>query len=197
MEILRYHNLHLPDEVAVFSVPLSGIRRHDTEALVYDVRVGPNAILRHYAFYHHWFEVNVSFDANGSLVTEPGPVDWCFNCDVSMPLLLHAGDVYNADLCLDILVAPDGLAYAVKDEDEFDDAIKAGWIEASEVVGARRGLAELQDLLESCSFLDFLQSVCPWHNVTDAPLQPPLEVLRLADVPLLQLPQRLLVGKGG
>lgn len=48
-DYILHYDLHLPDEVRVFTVPASGVRRWDPEAVVYDVRLG-DIVLRHYAF---------------------------------------------------------------------------------------------------------------------------------------------------
>lgn len=76
---LRYYNLHEPDDLRVFPVPLAALRRWDDQRLVYDVRHG-DLVLRHYAFSHYWFEVNCVLDLSGAFVPEHGPIDWSFNC---------------------------------------------------------------------------------------------------------------------
>jgi hypothetical protein len=183
--VLLHHNLKAPDEVAVFSVPAGGIRRWDEEALVYDVRVSETLGLRHYAFFRRWFQVNCSLDLAGRFVTEPGPIDWCFNCDVSTPLFSVGAAAYGMDLELDVLVEPDGRRHVVIDEEEFEHTLRQGWMTPVEADGARRGLEELLGLIDSGSFLPFLEAVAPFRDLDDIPLQPPVAFRRLADVPLL------------
>lgn len=140
---LSFHNLHLPDEVRVFAVPVGAVRRWDDETLVYDVRVPSGGVLRHYSFYRRWFEVNCSLGADGRFVTEPGPIDWSFNGDVCSPCFSRGAAVYNVDLLLDVLVAPDGREHAVKDREEFERAVACGWLSAGEATGARRARLSL------------------------------------------------------
>jgi hypothetical protein len=182
---LSHHNLKAPDEVAVFSVPARGIRRWDAEALVYDVRVSEHGALRHYAFFRRWFQVNVTLDLEGRFVPEPGPIDWCFNCDVSTPIFTLGPHAYSMDLELDVLAAPDGQRHVVVDEDEFAHASRQGWITEIEQAGAWRGLEELLGRIQSGTFLAFLEAICPFAPLHDLPLQPPVAFRRLADVPRL------------
>lgn len=182
---LSFHNLHLPDEVRVFAVPVGAVRRWDDETLVYDVRVPSGGVLRHYSFYRRWFEVNCSLGADGRFVTESGPIDWSFNGDVCSPCFSRGAAVYNVDLLLDVLVAPDGREHAVKDREEFERAVARGWLSAGEATGARRGLEELLGLIESGRFLAFLAEACPFDGFPAAPLQPAARRLALADTSLL------------
>lgn len=128
----------------MFYVPERGIKRWDEESLVYDVRIG-DQIRRHYSFTNRWFEVNCSLDLAGRFVTVSGPglIDWTFNCDISTPHFVIGPDVYNMDLWLDILVASDGRARRVIDEDDFAEAIQQGWLTEEERQGAQSGLAQL------------------------------------------------------
>jgi len=187
---LRHYNLKAPDEVALFCVPACGIRRWDDEALVYDVRVCEAAGLRHYAFLRRWFQVNCSLDAAGHLITEPGPIDWSFNCDVATPVFALHGAAYSMDLELDVFAAPDGRRHFVRDEEAFAHSIARGWITPEEETGARRGLEELLAHMEAGTFLDFLDAVCPFHPIVDLPLQPPVLFYRLRDVPPLHAEAR-------
>ncbi|HVC34524.1 MAG TPA: hypothetical protein VNL16_13515 [Chloroflexota bacterium] len=186
-DTFQFHNLHSPDEVRVFTVPTQALRRWDEEALVYDVQVESGLVLRHYALFSYWFEVNCTLGLDGSFVTEPWPIDWCFNCDVCTPFFAIGTDGYNVDLELDVLVAPDGRQHAVIDEDTFADAVQRGWITRAEQEGARRGLAGLIDLVETGKFLDFLGQTCPFDReiVSMAPPAGPRLRRSLADVPPL------------
>ncbi len=152
---LYHYDLHPPDEVRVFPVPLSGLRRWDDEAVVYDLSLD-GLVLRHYSFYGRWFAVNCTLRPGGGFATEAGPIDWCFNCDVASPLSSVGRDLYGVDLCLDVLVGPDGRAHAVKDEDDLARATERGWLLPEEEVGARRGLDDLVGIVRGPGLVAFL-----------------------------------------
>ncbi len=181
---LYHHDLHPPDEVRVFPVPRSGLRRWDDEAFVYDVVLGGLA-LRHYSFYGRWFAANCTLYPGGGFATEPGPIDWCFNCDVTSPLSSVGGDLYGVDLCLDVLVGPDGRTHAVKDEDDLARAIGSGWLLPDEEVGARRGLDELLGIIRGPGLVPFLKGVYPFGGAEAAPAAPQMAALEVAAVPRL------------
>src|SRR3954469_5379317 len=107
-----YHDLHNPDEVVLFTVPLSAVQCRDERVLVYDVRIG-GGVLRHYAFADRWFTINCSLDNDGKFISEPGPIDWSFNCDFATPIIWRDDAVYQVDLELDVLVAADGQNHVV------------------------------------------------------------------------------------
>lgn len=190
---ISYYSLgNFPDSVYCFTVPVEGIRRWDDEALVYDVRLGGDNCLRHYAFYERWLVVNVSRNGQGDLVTERGHgIDWCFNCDITTPLFSVGSDTcYSVDLELDVLAGPDGQTHIVKDEDHFAASVSAGYINDLEAKGARHGLEELLCVLAAPGgLLRFLNSVCPLEegaeNLASLPLQQPVAFLPFSDVPLL------------
>lgn len=184
VEPLSYYTLALPDDLTLWTVPAQGIRRWNEEALVYDVGYGGTA-LRHYAFYHCWYAINCTLDRSGQFVTEKEPIDWCFNIDIGTPLFTRNNAAYDVDLCLDVLVGPDGREYVVKDEDEFEHAVKQGWVTAQEQEGARSGLKELLNIIQSGALLDFLHTTCPFHSMEDVLAQPPARKVPLEQVPLL------------
>lgn len=186
MDALLYHNLHLPAEVRVFTVPHTAIRRNDGEALVYDVRVGEGVVLRHYSWSRHWFEVNCTFSCQGDLVEEDGPVMWAFNCDISTPHLIAGNNAYNVDLELDVLVSADGAQYTVKDREDFVNAVDRGWIAGDEARCAEQGLDDLLALLRHGRFRPFLESVCPFSPLETSVMQPLAQRKPLAEVLLLQ-----------
>lgn len=187
MDTVRFYNLHPPDEVRIFHTPRQAIRRFDDVAKVYDVRVASGLILRHYSFFHHWFEINCTLSPSSEFVVEEGPIPWCFNCDIVTPSVLVDGDEYNVDLFLDVLVGPDGRRFFAKDKDEFDQAIANGWITGEEQTGARTGWEELLSLIQSGSFLSFLAEICPFNNAFDAdiPFAAPMSLARVHDMPIL------------
>src|SRR5947209_14267489 len=102
MEAFELHTLCLPEDLTLWTVPTGAIRRWDETVQVYDVLVESGRVLRHYAFYDRWFEVNCTLDDRGRFVTEPGPIDWCFNIDVCTPLFSTGNRGYSVDLCLDV-----------------------------------------------------------------------------------------------
>jgi hypothetical protein len=174
---LLHYVLKPPGGVTRFTVPAAGVRRRDGSALVYDVRVGEDAFLRHYSFCDRWFEVNVSLDGAGRLVTEatgPGGFAWAVNCDIDTPLV-DAGPaaVARVDLFIDVLAAADGRAYVVKDEEEFAGAVAAGVLTPEEARGALAGLTELRGILDGPGLLAFLESVHPLPDADELRGLPP------------------------
>ncbi len=182
---LRHYDFHPPEDVRVFTTSVSGLRRSDEKAVVYDVPLD-GLVLRHYAFYDRWFAVNCTLDARGRFVTEPGPIDWCFNCDITSPLFSVGKDLYSVDLFLDVLVGPDVRMHVTKDEDDLAHAIENGWLMAEEQAGARRGLEQLVEIMEGSGLVAFLEQVCPFQAMDDSTTPPPMTKLRLAEVPLLR-----------
>ena len=191
--VLYYHDYHVPDDVCVFTVPATGVRRRDHQALVYDVRIG-DAVLRHYAFADRWFAVNCSLDRDGRFISEPGPIAWTFNCDIATPIIWHGEAVYHVDLALDVLVAADGREHVVIDAEDFAVAVQRGWFTTAEQQGARRGLADVLDIITNGGLLPFLDAVYPFGPAADAPSQPPPAHKTLAEVPLLHLAARARAG---
>ncbi|MFZ5826854.1 MAG: DUF402 domain-containing protein [Bacillota bacterium] len=182
----RYNTLHSPtDTVSTFTIPGAGVRRWDEAGIVYDVQVGNGLVLRHYGFRDHWFEINCSLNLAGQFITEPGPIVWTFNCDICTPTRVVGRNAYTMDLFLDVLVAPDGRAHIVIDEEDFAEAIQRRWLTPEEQLGARRGLDELLSIISGPGLLPFLNEVCPFGDVSDAEPQPPLTTLPLSRVPLL------------
>ncbi len=185
MRDLLFHNFHPPNDVRVFAVPREAIQRLDAVALVYDVRVRPDLVLRHYSWSEHWFDVNCSFSPRGDLVEEDGPIRWAFNCDISTPHALVKGDAYNMDLELDVLVGRDGVRHCVRDRESLTHACNSGWIDAAEAAGAERGLAELLTLLEQGHFRSFLEATCPFSTLRTSAVQRPPRHKALGQVPPL------------
>lgn len=190
-DFLYHHDFHPPDEVRVFPVPRSGILLWDDTTLVYDIPVN-NLALRHYAFSDHWFAVNCTLDLNGRFVTEPGPIDWCFNCDVTRPLFSHGRNFYTVDLALDVLVGSDGRTHVVKDEDDFNRATANAWLLPEEEAGARHGLAELLSIIKGTGLVHFLEQIVPFNTVTAHIVPPAMDKRSLAEVPLLHRGSRVM-----
>ncbi len=180
---LRHHDLHPPEEVRVFAAPESGLQRWDEKAVVYEMQVN-GLVLRHYSFYDRWFAVNCTLYPDGGFATEPGPIDWCFNCDATSPLFSVGRDLYNVDLFLDVLVGPDGRTHITKDEHDLASAIENGWLLVEEQAGARRGLEQLVEIIEGPGLVAFLEQVCPFRGAAGS-VPPPMMKLTLAEAPLL------------
>ncbi len=187
-EVFQFFNLHLPSDLRAWTVPIRGIRRWDDEIQVADILFGPDLVLRHYAFYHRWFEVNCSLSLKGQFVVENGPIDWSFNIDICTPFFSIGINGYSVDLCLDVLVGPDGKQFHIKDEEEFAKAFSLGWFTQEEQAGALGGLEELRTLIEGGDLLCFLSDICPFQP---APVpQPPMRRADPSEVPLLHAQTR-------
>jgi predicted RNA-binding protein associated with RNAse of E/G family len=180
MQTFYFYNLCLPDDVTCFLIPVEAIHRWDEITQVYDVLVGPGLVLRHYAFYRRWFEINCTLDLQGNFVTEDGPIPWSFNIDICTPFFSKGNCGFTVDLCLDVLVAPDGNQYVVKDEDDFAHATRQHWITDREYEGAQVGLADILQIVTRGSLLPFLREICPF-DVRDAASQPQPEKPDFAD----------------
>lgn len=179
------HDLHVPADVRVFPVAARCIRRWDESTFVYDVIIG-DIVLRHYAFAGRWFAINCTFDLTGRFVTECTEADfaWCFNCDICTPLFSIDRNLYSVDLCLDLLVAPDG-RYTVKDQDEFAHASSVGWFTEEEQRNATTGVEELVDIIRGVGLSLFLDNICSFDSVRDSHPALPMERKRFEDVPIL------------
>jgi hypothetical protein len=187
MACIRDYDFHPPDEVRVFRMPASGVRRLDDDAFVAEVRYG-DITVRHYAFRDHWFKVNCTTDAAGAFVETTSPDDvppFTFNCDIATPMLRQNGAVFAVDLWLDVLVRADGVTYSVHDHDDFDAAIARGWLSAREAEGARTGLRELVELIERRELVAFLAGFHPFDGAP-APPAPDEQRVPLSAVPLLR-----------
>lgn len=92
--------------------------------------------------------------------------------------------VHAVDLEVDVLVRSDGRTYEVVDEDDFEHACAQGWMSDREAEGARVGLRELRHLLESETFVEFLNDVFPF-GPSAAPPAVPMKELPLEHVPFL------------
>jgi hypothetical protein len=190
LELLSSFNLHLPDEVRIFTIPEEGVLLWNDAAQVYEVGGEEGMVLRHYSFYHRWFEVNVSLDSMGRFITEPGPIDWTFNIDICTPCFSIGPNLYNVDLCLDVLAGPDGVSYVVTDEDQFAEEVAAGWITETEAAGAREGLRRLLGIIEEGSLISFLDALVPFEIKRRNVPPSSMKKVSLSEAPVLSLPER-------
>lgn len=177
-----FHDFHPPDEVRVFAVPAAAIRRSDSSAIVYDLRIN-DLILRHYAFLDRWFAVNCTLNLDGHFIAEDGPISWCFNCDITTPLVNIGSNLYTVDLALDVLVGPDGQTHIVKDEDDFLRATRQGWLSDVEQRGARAGLDDLLTIIRTTSLVAYLNEEYPFGLIVDAVVAPSMMICRYVEVP--------------
>lgn len=145
---------------------------------------------RHYSFYDKWFEINITLDANGKLFTEPGPIDWSFNCDICTPCFSIGTNFFNIDLELDILVSNDGIEYVVIDEDDFDHVISQKLITENERNGARKGLENLFELISSGNLIAFLEDTCSFNDLISLSEPIPSNILQLSEVSILNVSER-------
>lgn len=157
---------------------------------LFDVRIG-DGIMRKYSLAKRWFEVHCTFDLQGRLRPEPGPVDWAFNCDICTPPITRGNAVYNVDLCLDILVEPDGVTFALIDEDKFAGAKTQGLLTTIEIDGAQLGVDDLTGVIRDEGLHLFLERIVPFDSVLDAVPQDPPRLLTVEDVPEFQFDERL------
>ena len=72
-----------------------------------------------FGWLNEYFSIMALFNESGQLLG--------FYCDICTPLEKAGGEYSLIDLCLDLIVTPDGQAREL-DWDEFDDAIVSGWI---------------------------------------------------------------------
>jgi hypothetical protein len=185
-----FYNFCPPNWVRLFTTPGAAVKRWDASMLVFDVRIG-DGILRKYSLTGRWFEVHCTFDLDGQLRPEPGPVNWAFNSDMCTPPIMRGNEVYNVDLKLDILVEPDGVTFALIDEDKFAKAQTEGWLTAVEVAGARHGADELTGIIRDGGLRPFLEGILPFDSVLDSVPQGPPRNLTIEDVPQFRLDERL------
>jgi hypothetical protein len=184
MPVIRDYDFHPPDEVRLFSIPEPGVLRLDDRAFVAVVRYG-EVVVWHYAFADHWFKINATTDPQGRLVetTAPGEVPpFTFNCDIATPMRRRGDAVLAVDLFMDALVRSDGTTHGVYDHEQFDQAIREGWLSDREAAGARAGLT---DLIERDALLAFLAAAHPFGR-TAAPAAPAMQSVPLREVPLVQ-----------
>ena len=185
-----FYNYHPPDEVRLFTTPGAAVKRWDPSVIAVDVRI-EDGIVRTYSFTGHWFEIHCTFDLDGKLRAEAGPVDWAFNCDICTPAIIRSNEVFNVDLFLDVLIEPDGVTLALTDEDDFAQAQTEGWLTTAEIVGAQRGADELVGIVRESGLRPFLEQILPFDSVLNSAPQGPPRILTVDDVPLFQASERL------
>jgi hypothetical protein len=168
--VLSDHDFH-PDEptVRLFRTAGLGVLHLADEAAVTEARYG-HAILRHYAFSDHWYKINVTTDADGSLI-ETGDEGrrFAFNCDIATPMERDGQSLFAVDLFIDVLVGKDPSSWVVVDEEEFDDKLGQALLSPAEARGARAGLGELVAVIERRELLPWLDSIVPFGSCDPPP----------------------------
>lgn len=169
----------------VFTTPAPGVVRHDDDVAITEV-IESGVVLRHYAFGDRWFKINVTTDLRGRLVETGDPhQSFAFNCDVATSMDRDGDATFAVDLFVDVLVQAKLRHIHVGDEDEFEQALSAGLVSPSEGKQARRGVAELLELVEEGTLLAWLDDLCPF-----GPCDPPEALpMRRERVPRRLLPQ--------
>jgi predicted RNA-binding protein associated with RNAse of E/G family len=104
---------------------------------------------------------------------------------------VRGNEVYNVDLCLDVMVSPDGGTFALIDEDDFIEARTEGWLTAAEVAGARRGVSDLTSIIRDGGQRPFLERILPFDSVLDSVPRGPPRRLTVEDVPQFHRAERL------
>jgi hypothetical protein len=164
--VLTDHDFH-PDEptVRIFRTPSPGVLRLDDDVAISEAAYD-GVVLRHYAFAHHWFKVNVTTGLSGRL-TETGDHGRRFavNCDIATPMERKGDSTFGVDLFTDVLVREDARSYVIGDRDEFAEMLGRGVISPAEGRGAGHGLREL---IELARLLRWLGELAPF-----GPCQPP------------------------
>jgi hypothetical protein len=158
------YQLHLPSEVRCFHyhVPPSYV---GAEAIVFDGFLSPSEPIacRSYLFFNRWLEVFITFDEHLALAADPThPFPFAFNCDITTPYYRVDHHLFTTDLCIDILVAPDGRTYQVEDTDEFTQWYAHGAFGAAWYVAAQREVAAVTELLDTQQFVAFLNAIAPF-----------------------------------
>jgi hypothetical protein len=185
------YDFHPPGDLRLFRQHSSGVLRLDDEAIVYQAVYG-EVVLRHYAFRDHWFKINYTVTRDGSPVEEASTAEtpaFAFNCDLATPMVRDGTSVFAVDLELDVLICADARTYDVVDEQNFVSARDAGWISQREAFGARRGVAELVEIVEAGKLIEFLHGFCSIGPAT-APASLPVKHLDPSVTPNLLPPQR-------
>ncbi|GIN74410.1 hypothetical protein J14TS2_48850 [Bacillus sp. J14TS2] len=185
MNKVNFFNLHLPSEVRVFEVHESNIKLFNHEVIVFDVKNSNHTLFRSYSFFNEWFEINCSFDLNGHLLPEEGPITWSFNCDISTPCFKNKNNIFNVDLEYDVLVNPNGKDFVIIDEDDFCKAVTNDYLSLEEQAGALRGLDKLTSIIHKQGLSTYLDTIYPFEDVVNCDIALPMCKKEIGEVPAL------------
>ncbi|MBN1699156.1 MAG: DUF402 domain-containing protein [Spirochaetales bacterium] len=191
------YKLHFPARVRVSEFGEESIRYSDETVLVYDFACY-SLVLRHFVFYDKWFDIHCFLSSHGSLRTLPGPIDFCFVCDISTPVFKVKNKFYNIDLAYDILVGSDGKTHLIKDEDDFLRALTRHWITEDEKEGALKGLSEMTSIINNEGITSYCNAIVPFNGHAKGPESHKFYHLPLNDVAVLKKDrrQKYIFGKG-
>ena len=146
----------------MFTTPTSGVLQLDDDVAITEA-VRSGVVLRHYAFGDRWFKINVTTDQQGELVETGAPQQrFAFNCDIATPMERDGDATFAVDLFVDVLVRADLRSIRVGDEDEFEQALSVGLVSPAEGEQARRGVAELLELVQAGTLLPWLDELSPF-----------------------------------
>ena len=96
--------------------------------------VGDNFTAIWFVFTDLWYDIGKIYNLNN---------EWTgYYCDIIMPVKRSSGQFEIVDLFLDLWISPDG-SYEIQDEDEFENALRNGFIDVELAEKARSSLKEL------------------------------------------------------
>lgn len=158
---LKLHYRRLPDQLTIYEQELL---YDDGQLIVTRATFKPSAALidggprlHNQEYRAIWFAVAGEWHDLGKIYSPSGTLQGYY-CDIIRPLRRTAEGLEIDDLLLDLWIFPDtrrtGTSgrYLVLDEDEFDEALKQGWIEPSIATRARKELEKLIAEVESGRF---------------------------------------------
>ncbi len=166
------YQLHLPSDLRVFQYTVEPTYI-GSDAVVFDGLLGDSEemVCRSYLFFARWLEIFITFDDHLALRADPcATFPFAFNCDLTTPYHRVEDRLYTTDLAVDVLVAPDGRTYHVKDGVEFEAGYRQGAFGPGWYESVRRELRALTQLLETNQFLRFLNDIAPFP--TKRPVAP-------------------------
>ena len=158
------YQLHLPSDVRIFRYTATPTVI-TPGAMVFDgvLTETKRIVCRSYLFFARWLEIFVTFDEHLTLHADRTTLfPFAFNCDLTTPYHHVGNRLFTTDLCVDVLVAPDGGTYQLKDTDEFEERYMQGAFGRIWYDGVQRELAGLTRRLESKQFLSFLNDIAPF-----------------------------------
>jgi predicted RNA-binding protein associated with RNAse of E/G family len=97
-----------------------------------------------------WFVFNGKWHDLGKIYRPSGQLVGYY-CDIIRPMVQTDQGLKIDDLFLDLWISPDG-RYRILDEDEFEEAVKLGWIDPKTADRAERELKKLKEKIESGRF---------------------------------------------
>ena len=188
----QLHQLHLPDEVRVFSSTRVEADPSSQAVVLDAVYCDDDGVAygRCYCFLNRWLSVFVTFDKNLQLhPSHYGDFPFAFNCDITTPHLVDGCTAFTTDLLLDVLIGVDGETHVVKDIDEYEDAFSQGLFGPSWQAGARYELMRLVGELNRGEFLDILQTIAPFPTSLEGTGLSSRDQYRLGEGPFRYHPQ--------